>query len=42
MKHVKYLALALCIGSLSPVMAQTASHSRQLSCLAAYQRANYF
>ena len=25
MKHVKYLALVLCIGNLSPVMAQTAS-----------------
>lgn len=23
MKHVKYLALVLCIGNLSPVMAQT-------------------
>ena len=27
MKHVKYLALVLCIGNLSPVMAQTASKS---------------
>ena len=45
MKHVKYLALVLCIGNLSPVMAQTASkksHSRQFSCPAAYQRASYF
>lgn len=41
MKHVKYLALVLCIGNLSPVMAQTAS-KRQFSCLAAYQRASYF
>lgn len=29
MKHVKYLALALCIGNLSPVMAQTASKVSQ-------------
>lgn len=44
MKHVKYLALVLCIGNLSPVMAQTASKSLtgQFSCLAAYQRASYF
>ena len=28
MKHVKYLALVLCIGNLSPVMAQTDSKSR--------------
>lgn len=45
MKHVKYLALVLCIGNLSPVMAQTASKSLtvdKFSCLAAYQRASYF
>ena len=38
MKHVKYLALALCIGSLSPVMAQTASRSLTVDNLVAWQR----
>ena len=38
MKHVKYLALALCIGNLSPVMAQTASKSLTVDNLVAWQR----
>ena len=45
MKHVKYLALVLCIGNLSPVMAQTASKSltsRQFSCLAAVSAGKLF
>ena len=38
MKHVKYLALVLCIGNLSPVMAQTASKSLTVDNLVAWQR----
>ena len=38
MKHVKYLALVLCIGNLSPVMAQTASKSFTVDNLVAWQR----
>lgn len=38
MKHVKYLALALCIGSLLPVMAQTASRSLTVDNLVAWQQ----
>ena len=37
MKHVKYLALVLCIGNLSPVMAQTASKSLTVDNLVAWQ-----
>lgn len=38
MKHVKYLALVLCIGNLSPVVAQTASKSLTVDNLVAWQR----